>query len=175
MPTSLLHCSKFEEQESYSCSFLKPLQPTSIHSRDVWWVSVFDMCTHFSPHEASRTVPRPILTRFLYWACPVPTVSPSTLGSLGIWSHCSGWTQSRPMGGCSVVRKQIEQMETQWQSTNPRRDIMGAKPAWDTRGSKKEVEFGFTGLFSPVGEATPSPLPAPFVGYSASIRSPGSP
>lgn len=175
MPTSLLHCGKSEKQESYSCSFQKPLQPTGMHSGDVQWVSVFEMCTPFSPRDANQTVPDPCIARFLYWVCPVPTVSPSTPGSLGIWSHCSGWTWSRNgrllsgeeadwVGGDSVAEHKPKNRDNEfWTSL-----------AQD-EGVRRRQNLALLLFLSQLVKPSSSPLPAPYVRYDPSVRSPGSP
>lgn len=92
-PTGLPDCSEFEKQAS-PVSFQKPLQLTSVHSRQVWWACVcLNILTPFNPHKVSHTAPN---VRPTSWDKKVfivhaswPTMSHST-GKLGVWSHCSG-------------------------------------------------------------------------------------
>lgn len=130
MPTGLLHCSNLRSRSFIPAPFQSPCS-LQVFIPEMLGGCLSDKHTPFSPHEAKQTVLHPILTWFLYWVCPVPTVS---LGNLGVCSHCSGQIQSGAMGGCSEMRKQIEQTETQWQSTNLSTETLGAKPAWDRIG-----------------------------------------
>ena len=117
-----------ERNGSHPYSFQKPLQRTGIHFRGVWWMSSW--CPHEVNHLAPKAPPTSYYNKVSLscMLCGRPCHA-LLLGSLGTWSHCFRQIPSRAMGGGSAVRKQMEQMETQWQNINPRVDAMGG-PAW---------------------------------------------
>lgn len=125
--------ANLKKGESHSCSFQKLSQPTVlIPEMFGGWLCLWHIL--FSLYEVNHTAPNvwptshynKISLSFMPCGQSCHTL---LLGSLGTWSCCSGQTGWRAMGGCSLARKQMEQMETQWQSTNPRVEVMGARPA----------------------------------------------